>query len=145
MPDTRTQVSAGGIVYRSEGGKTEIILISVGKSSRWQLPKGLVNPGESQEAAALREVREETGTLAELVDLIDKIEYWYVSGKGQRRVLFHKTVYFYLMGYRSGSLDDHDQEVNEARWVEINQAQEMLAFDNEKRLVGLARERIATG
>lgn len=136
------QVSAGGIVYRMHDSATQIILISVAESPRWQLPKGLVNPGESKEAAALREVREETGVTAELLDVLDKIEYWYFARRSEGRIRFHKSVHFYLMRYSSGDLADHDSEVNEARWVEINEAHSMLAFDNEKKLVSLALEKI---
>jgi len=58
---TKLQVSAGGVAFRKRGRQTEIALISVGDDARWQLPKGLVDSGESTEAAAVREVREETG------------------------------------------------------------------------------------
>jgi 8-oxo-dGTP pyrophosphatase MutT (NUDIX family) len=142
---TVPQVSAGGIVYRREGDRTDIVLISVAESFRWQLPKGLVNMNETQEAAALREVREETGVTAELVDLLDKIEYWYFARRGEARIRYHKSVFFYLMRYLSGDVADHDFEVNEARWVEIEQARQMLAFDNEKKLVDLAKEKIDAG
>lgn len=139
---TETQVSAGGVAYRRRGEQVEIALIAVGHEPRWQLPKGLLQPAESPEAAAMREVREEAGIETDLVELLDKIEYWYVSQQQGQRVRFHKYVYFYLLRYRAGDVRDHDGEVNEARWVEIAQALAMLTFENEKKVVQRARELI---
>lgn len=136
---TKEQVSAGGVVLRRHGGRTEIALISVGDEPRWQLPKGLVDEGETPEAAARREVREETGLEVELIAPVDVIEYWYFSKGGAARVRFHKFVHFYLYRYQAGDVRDHDREVNEARWVEIEAAQEMLAFKGERQIVARAR------
>ncbi|MEJ8758090.1 NUDIX domain-containing protein [Pontibacter sp. H259] len=122
------QVSSGGVAFRISGELIEVALISFGKENRWQLPKGLVDPGETPELTAVREVREEAGLTTELLAQLDKIEYWYVGNKGSQRVRFHKFVYFYLLRYTSGNIQDHDWEVNEARWVEINLAQKLLAF-----------------
>ena len=137
------QVSSGGVAFRVIGTTIEVALISVGKENRWQLPKGIVDPGETPEVTALREVREEAGLTTELLEQLDKIEYWYVGNKGSQRVRFHKFVYFYLLRYTSGNIQDHDWEVNEARWVEINQAQQLLAFRSEKLVVAKAAEKIA--
>ena len=139
---TKTQVSAGGVVFRRRGPRAEVALISVGEKNRWQLPKGLVGKGESPEEAALREAREETGLDAELAGPIDKIEYWYVSTERGARVRYHKFVHFYLMRYRSGDTADHDHEVNEARWVEIGEATRMLAFRGERAVLERAREMV---
>jgi 8-oxo-dGTP pyrophosphatase MutT (NUDIX family) len=140
--ETRTQVSAGGVVFRRRDSRTEVALISVGSGCRWQLPKGLVDKGESPEVAAAREVREETGLEAEMVASIETIEYWYVSNDRGARIRFHKFVHFYLFRFVSGDVRDHDHEVNEARWIEIDEAREMLAFKNEKKVVERAREMI---
>jgi 8-oxo-dGTP diphosphatase len=140
---TKKQVSAGGVAFRTNGDQTEIALISVGEDQRWQLPKGLVNHDEQPETTALREVREEAGITTEMVEPLDTIEYWYVSTNRGQRVRFHKYVHFYLLRYKSGDVTEHDQEVNEARWVEISQAQARLAFNNEKEVVKKARARLA--
>jgi 8-oxo-dGTP diphosphatase len=58
-----------------------------------------------------------------------------VGHRGKQRVRFHKFVYFFLMEYQSGQLSDHDHEVNEARWVSLEQAQQMLAFKGERQAV----------
>ena len=142
---TKTQTSAGGVAYRETGGKIEIALISVGAAGRWQLPKGTIDQGEQPEVAALREVREEAGIQAELVGPLETIEYWYASRERSEPVRFHKFVHFYLMRYLAGDTADHDHEVNEARWVKIDQALEMLAFESERKVVQQAREILAAG
>jgi 8-oxo-dGTP pyrophosphatase MutT (NUDIX family) len=140
---TETQVSAGGVVYRRQGDQVEIALISVGPGPRWQLPKGMVKDGEEQEDAARREVREEAGLETEIVAPLDRVEYWFYATSRGRRVRIHKFVHFYLMRYRDGDVSNHDHEVNEARWIEIERAQAMLAFDSDRKLVARAQELIA--
>lgn len=142
---TQLQISAGGVAYRKRRGRIDVAIISVGEENRWQLPKGIVDKGESTEAAAMREVREEAGIETEAIELLDKAEYWYYGKNRAGRVRFHKFVYFYLLRYKSGDVRDHDHEVNEARWVSINEAVDMLAFSSEKKIVERAREIIEAG
>lgn len=132
---TVEQVSAGGAAFRRTASGYEIALISVAPSRRWQLPKGLIDPGETPEIAALREVREEAGIETELIELIEKIEYWYYGDYQGERERFHKTVYFYLLAYRGGTIEDHDAEVVEARFVGGGEAIAMLAFKSEQAVV----------
>ena len=137
---TKLQISAGGVAYRERDGRVEVALISVGDDNRWQLPKGLVEKSESTENAAVREVREEAGINGEVVERLDKVEYWYFWKEDEQRVRYHKYVYFYLLRYESGDVRDHDHEVNEARWFKIDEAINVLAFDSEKKIVEKARE-----
>jgi 8-oxo-dGTP pyrophosphatase MutT (NUDIX family) len=132
---TETQVSAGGVALRKTEHGLEIVLISVGDPPRWQLPKGLVDPGETPEIAALREVREETGIVATLSSLIDRVEYWYQSKRGNERVRYHKFVNFFLMWYQSGDVANHDREVHEARWFPVSDAVRALAFRSERSII----------
>jgi 8-oxo-dGTP pyrophosphatase MutT (NUDIX family) len=136
---TKLQISAGGVAFRKQDGRIDVALISVGEETRWQLPKGLVDKGESTEHAAIREVREEAGIDTEIVGRIDKVEYWYFWKENGQRIRYHKFVYFYLLRYKAGDVRDHDHEVNDARWVDIDDAIKMLAFDNEKKIVEKAK------
>jgi 8-oxo-dGTP diphosphatase len=138
-PLTKAQISAGGVVYRKQDGAIEVVLIAVGSPLRWQLPKGLVKSHEAPEEAALREVREETGIACRLRAPLEKIEYWYYEQSRGQRVRFHKVVHFFLLEFESGNTADHDHEVEEARWVEIEQAQTLLAFKNEQKVVKQAQ------
>lgn len=139
---TITQTSAGGVAFRRQGEQTEVALILVGPRARWQLPKGAVDAGETNEQAAQREVREEAGVETEMLDLLDRIEFWFYAGNYGQKARIHKFVFFFLMRYISGDVSDHDHEVTEARWVEIEQAVNMLAFESEKAILRKARERI---
>lgn len=140
---TETQVSAGGVAYRLHGGQVQIALISVGEPRRWQLPKGLVDPGENAESTAAREAREEAGIVTRIEAPIDTIEYWYQTSRGGHRVRYHKYVHFFLLSYVDGDVADHDDEVNEARWVPIEEAGRMLPFANERRVAEQAAVMIA--
>ena len=130
------------MVFQRGASGIEVALISVGKPERWQLPKGIVDPGETPEVTAVREVREETGVTARIVQKIDTIEYWYVGNKTGQRVRFHKFVHFYLLAYESGDMGQHDWEVNEARWVDLQAAKELLSFKSERQALEKAEQLI---
>lgn len=135
---TLEQVSAGGAAFRLSNSGYEIAIISVNPSRRWQLPKGLIDEGETPEIAALREVREEAGIETELLSKIETIEYWYVGDSRGECVRFHKSVHFFLLKYIEGNVENHDFEVAEARWVKAEEALKMLAFKSEREIVEMA-------
>jgi 8-oxo-dGTP pyrophosphatase MutT (NUDIX family) len=139
---TMDQVSAGGVAFRWKDAEPEIAIVCMKPKLRWQLPKGIVDPGESPEVTALREVREEAGVETERLALIETIEYWYRSVSDRQPVRYHKFVHFYLLEYRSGDVSDHDHEVEEARWVSFDEALEMLEFKSEREVVEKARKMI---
>jgi 8-oxo-dGTP pyrophosphatase MutT (NUDIX family) len=136
---TETQISAGGAVVRHQKTGVDVALISVGSPPRWQLPKGLIDSGETADAAALREVREEAGLVASIVEKIETVEYWYQSTAGGKRVRYHKFVHFFLMEYVSGDVSDHDDEVFEARWFDLAEAIELIAFKSERSVLEKVR------
>jgi 8-oxo-dGTP diphosphatase len=140
MPLLLQQISAGGVAFRRNEDGSQIAIVAMSPSGRWQLPKGLVDEGETIEQAAVREVREEAGIETEVVGKIDTIEYWFVSNWDEVRRKIHKKVHFYFLRYLSGDTKDHDHEILEARWVGIEKALEMLAFDSEKEVVRKALE-----
>lgn len=141
---TRTERSAGGVIYRRWRGALEVCLIATQGGQTWQLPKGLIERGEPPEEAARREVEEETGLRGELVRPLETIEYWYVwdhGGDGDRARV-HKFVTFYLFRYTGGSTKDHDDEVDDARWFPLAEAAERLSFEGERGVMRLAREQL---
>lgn len=142
---TRVEISAGGVIYREGSAGAEVCLIQTQGGNAWQLPKGIIERGEETGEAALREVSEETGLAGELLGRLDRIEYWYVwkDESGPTRV--HKWVYFYLMRYLSGDTKDHDHEVDDARWFRIDEARQLLSFENEQDVLKKAGEAIQAG
>jgi 8-oxo-dGTP pyrophosphatase MutT (NUDIX family) len=134
--------SAGGVLikYDEETRQTEVCLIQVptrGGNPSWRLPKGWIEPEETSEQAALRETREETGCHGDVLGELSEIEYWYTR-RGERpgeRIRVQKIVKFYIMRYTSGSIADHDHEVEEVRWYSFVDALKDISYDAEKRVL----------
>lgn len=128
----RTKLSsAGGVVFRKRDGVVEIAVIRTKGNKKFQLPKGLLDENESPKQAAVREVREETGLVAESIGHLGRISYTYSADYGTGIENFDKTVDFFLMRFVSGETSDHDDEVEEARWINLLDAQESMLFDSE--------------
>jgi len=140
---TQTQISAGGAVVRGTPSALQVALISVGDPPRWQLPKGLVDSGETPDLAAIREVREEAGVDAVIAEEIETVEYWYQSTTGGKRIRYHKFVHFFLMDYVSGEVSEHDDEVHEAKWFDLAEALEAIAFKSERGVLQKVADRLA--
>ena len=134
----RRERSAGGVVIRDAGGDTDVALVSP-REGVYALPKGHPDHGETLEQAATREVREETGLLAEPLEELGEVRYWY-SFAGERTL---KTVTFFLFRYRSGSVEDHDDEVVWAGWVPLDEAPDQLTYKGEREMATKARARNA--
>jgi 8-oxo-dGTP pyrophosphatase MutT (NUDIX family) len=150
------EISAGGVVLREVDGVWHVALIeprkespNPAKSPRTRtravlaLPKGLVDPGEKPMATAVREVKEETGILAEPVTKLVDIKYVYVRTWGDGERVF-KIVSFYLLRYVSGEIDDIAPEmrieVKRALWAPIEEAERQLAYSNERKVLHQAQD-----
>ena len=131
---TRNEHSSGGLVIAMREGSAHVALIATRGRTRWGLPKGAVTAGETSEAAALREVLEETGLVARIVAPLDTIEYFFRAGD----TLIRKRVDFYLMEYVEGELVPQLSEVDDVEWVELKQAIRRSSFDSERKLLEMA-------
>jgi len=138
--DENVEFSAGGVVVR--GGEDIVVVVPLRRGPDGErvraLPKGHPDAHESPEEAAAREIYEETGIRAELVEKLGDIEYTYRHAG--RRV--EKRVCFYLFRYRSGELT-HDAEIEEVRWMPLAQAARSLTFEGERQMASRALSRLA--
>ncbi|HET8673776.1 MAG TPA: NUDIX hydrolase [Thermoleophilaceae bacterium] len=135
------EFSAGGVVVRTMRGRPYIAAVRVKDGTVLALPKGHIDPGESSVEAAAREVHEETGVVGTLVEKLEDVRYWYT--REGTRVL--KVVSFYLFRYRSGSVRNHDHEVDSAEWVPLADAPRLLSYRGEKQVAAAAQSRWGSG
>jgi len=140
--ESRSEVSAGGVVYRREDGSVDLAL-AARRTRRgqlaWGLAKGAIEPGESDEEAALREVREETGLEAEVEADLGDIRYFYVW----EGVRVRKRVHFYLMRATGGDVANHDSEMEDVRWFPLKTAIKRAAYKGERQVIERAAARLA--
>ena len=138
--DRADEFSAGGVVVR-DGEVVVIVPVKRAADGRrvLGLPKGHPDGDETPQEAAAREVAEETGVTAELVEELGDVSYRY-ERRGRR---IAKTVRFFLFDYRSGSVEDHDHEIEEARWMPLEQAARELTYAGEREIVQRALSRSA--
>jgi 8-oxo-dGTP pyrophosphatase MutT (NUDIX family) len=132
------ETSAGGLVLDRRGPEASGALI--GRLDRrgrllWSLPKGHVEPGETEEDTAVREVSEETGIRGTVVGKLGTIDFWFVA-EGRR---IHKTVHHFLLlaedPVNGLLLSDEDVEVSEVAWVPLPEVAQRLAYADERRLL----------
>jgi 8-oxo-dGTP pyrophosphatase MutT (NUDIX family) len=131
----RREFSAGGVVVRRLRGEWKLAAIRPGgKEKVWALPKGLIGPGESAADTAVREVAEETGVQARLVEKLGDVRYVY-TWDGER---VFKVVSFFLLRYTRGRLGDlpaaYRHEVAEARWLPLEDAPHLLTYKGEREM-----------
>ncbi|PRX47699.1 ADP-ribose pyrophosphatase YjhB (NUDIX family) [Prauserella shujinwangii] len=131
------ETSAGGLVV--DAARAHAVLIGrLDRQGRllWSLPKGHIEDGETTEQTAVREVKEETGISAHVLQPLGTIDYWFVAER--RRV--HKTVHHFLLEANGGELSDEDVEVTEVAWVPLTELESRLAYADERKLVRKARD-----
>jgi 8-oxo-dGTP pyrophosphatase MutT (NUDIX family) len=140
------EFSAGGVLVKRIRGRPVVAAIRPrGKPQGvWALPKGNLDPGERPEQTALREVFEETGVHGHLVEKLGDVKYTYTRRGGVR---VFKIVSFYLLRAGRGRIGDIEErmriEVDEARWLPLDEAPRLLAYGGEREMVEKARARFA--
>jgi 8-oxo-dGTP diphosphatase len=135
---TETETSYGGVTVR---GDEVLVITPAGRRRITALPKGGPQKGETGEETAGREVREETGVNVDVREPLGDVSYVY--RRGGRRI--RKTVHFYLCEFVSGSTEDHDHEVDEARWIPLQEARSALTYPGERELIERALSKLASG
>ena len=140
--ESRSEVSAGGVVYRREDDAIDLAL-AARRTRRgqlaWGLAKGAIEQGESDEQAAVREVLEETGLEAEVEADLGDIRYFYVWDG----VRVRKRVHFFLMHATGGDVANHDSEMEDVRWFPLRTAMKRAAYKGEREVIERAAKRLA--
>ena len=106
------------------------------QNKHWSFPKGLIDEGQTTEQAALREVSEEGGVAAEIIEKIGYNKYVYTF-EGEK---IFKVVTYFLMKYVSGDINDHDWEVSDIGWFAPENELKQLSFSQDKQLLKKAVE-----
>lgn len=125
-------IAAGGIVIDDRNGSRRVLLVHRPQYDDWSFPKGKLDAGETIAEAALREVREETGLLCRIVKQQAVDRYLYQTKKGR---IQQKVVHYFLMEPITLDIRVPGQEVDEAVWLELNEAAVRLTHDQDKKLV----------
>ena len=131
MNENRHRHSAGGIIFNN--GK--VLTLEWTNKEGIEFPKGTLNPGEASEAAALREVREETGYDTKIVAALPSIEYDFTLADGKN---YHKVVDFYIMELANNNDPSPRREPGETfenLWLDVDDAIDLLTYDDNKELL----------
>jgi len=131
----KREFSAGGVVFRREPEGILWLVVKPKGSEQWRFPKGRIEKSESSVQASLREVKEEGGVEARILDKIGNIKYFFVQD-GQK---IFKTVTFYLMEYIQEAQGGLCWETEEIAWLPLKEAKERLAFKSEKEILEKAQ------
>jgi len=126
-PEAAEVKASGGVVRRRGENGPEVALVHRPRYDDWSLPKGKLDPGEGWEEAALREVREETGLRCALGEELAPVAYTDRKGRA-------KVVRYWLMDPQGGSFEPND-EVDELRWLPLDEAAALLTYPHDRELV----------
>ena len=130
-----SSLSVKVIIYDQLG---QVLLLQRSQASKnnagkWDLPGGKLDPGENFNEALLREVQEETGIEAEIIEPLGTISYEFNAGN----ILIAKTVHHFLLRQTGGSLsleNDPNHEAIDVKWVSIDELSAILTHENERRM-----------
>jgi 8-oxo-dGTP pyrophosphatase MutT (NUDIX family) len=140
----RREFSAGGVLVRRLRGRWAVAAIRPQRHGPavWALPKGHIDPGESAEVTALREVAEETGAHGRSLGKLGDIRYVF-TWEGER---IFKVVSFFLVRYQGGRLGDVPEafrhEVAQVRWLPLDEAPHLLTYGGEREMARKALIRL---
>ena len=130
---TKEIVAAGGIVIDTSTGTRRILLVHRPRYNDWSFPKGKLDPGETVERGALREVEEETGLVCRIIREVGTMHYTYRANKnGAPRP---KVVHYFLMERVSGEIHVPGQEVDQAVWFHVDKAFLKLSYERDRKLL----------
>ncbi|HYA34205.1 MAG TPA: NUDIX domain-containing protein [Candidatus Binataceae bacterium] len=144
-PETRREFSAGGVIWRREDGRVQVVMVRPAGKNVWTLPKGRLDAGESMVDAAARETREETGLQVTAGEKLGDISYvfsWHDSPDAPVVRIFKRVRYF-LMTPTGGDLSRHDSETEVSAWFDLNDALSRAAYRGDREILEKVRDAVA--
>jgi 8-oxo-dGTP pyrophosphatase MutT (NUDIX family) len=143
----RRELSAGGLIWRRCTSREgiEIVLVRPAGKTTWVLPKGHVETDESLLDAAMREAQEESGLKVTPGEQLGQVSYLYSwrDRPSERPIRIFKRVHFYLMECIGGDPSAHDHEIDEVRWVALDEAASVASHKSERGLITKAQSILA--
>ena len=125
------EFSAGGIVFKKTDQQLYILVAQHSQHHGWGFPKGLIGDHiqkEGKEETALREVKEETGAVGEILYTLSPVSFWYQWENEKRK----KTVYYYVMRFVKGDITQHDFEMEKVEWITAEDVEKRLTYQADK-------------
>jgi 8-oxo-dGTP pyrophosphatase MutT (NUDIX family) len=143
------EISCGAVVYKMQNGLPMFLLITSKRSGRWGFPKGHVKNGENEVKTAKREIFEETGIKSvKFIKDFRREDIYLINGavvatKGH--LVEKHSVYFLASALEENSLSFDKDEISKLEWVDIKKAQKILSFENQKKIIKSAYDKITGG
>lgn len=129
----KKELSAGGVLFKEVDGEYYVAVIHRSKQNDWTLPKGHIEPGESLEDTALREVEEETNNKAVVLKKIGSFSY-FVEDK-EKDVTYKRTVYWFLMKSEEDNSHKLNFETDQVKWLKVDEDFSFMNYANDKSIL----------